>query len=437
MESKEGPLLTVRPIDCGPGSDIPSRDVVCRPSVPAGPTAKAVATATVRARDVSAERTGLARVSRVDWNNGYPSHLCFVLEKAAKLIKSPIGHTWTLSARGRCPRANAFEILNSNGSVGAFRLFHNSFGNTVVYVALIAGLSARDGAELPRRRPTFLPLEIAASMRKDSSNLLDHLAGIAIPVGIVCDVDNSQIDTNSVDRRNLRRFFNTASHSDIEFAALHLKVDLAFSVDQHLSLILTADEGNLDAAINGPDRDGVVVAETKYAVIERLCRCWSESVLMLLVSFVTGRNLADGQNDKLCGKSCSFPNGMVNEMVDRVTCEGTVFPCGPADLVAGGVSRPQRFQQRFLLLFCWQKLNGSNNLHVTHVSIPIDANATYTTDFLHRLKAVVSVGMRRDHDLGNIPTLETFHYWLSQAEKTVTHHKSEEMTPDENEENDG
>jgi len=228
-----------------------------------------------------------------DWN---ASQLGLVLEEAAELIKSPVRKSWTLSARGRCPRANVLEILKRNRPVGAFRLFHDGFGDAVVDVALVAGLSARDGAELPRSRSALLALEIASPMGEDASNLLDHLAGVAIPVGVICNVDNAQVDADGVDDLDGWGLIDVAGNDDVEVSTSRLEIDLALATDEHLTLILPANKGNPDAAIDRPDGDGVIVADAKDAVVEGLGSCLPEGVLVLLVAPVAGRDLPDAES---------------------------------------------------------------------------------------------------------------------------------------------
>jgi len=68
-----GLTVPVRPVDVGPGADIPRRDVVSSPSVAAFHTDEHVATATVRPRDVPAERahlTGVPGIDENDWHSG-------------------------------------------------------------------------------------------------------------------------------------------------------------------------------------------------------------------------------------------------------------------------------------------------------------------------------------------------------------------------------
>lgn len=366
-------MQTVRPIDCDPGSDIPSRDVVCWPSVPADRTAKAVSGATIRARDVSAERTLLARVSRIDEDDWDASQLRLVFDKGPELCESPVRHTCSLSASGRCPRTNTLEVLKSDRPSGALRLLHDVLRDAMVGVALEAGLSARDGAKLALGSSGLFSLEVAPAMGEDAPDFFDRLASMAVPVAVVSDVDDTHVDAEVVDGLDLRGLLDVAGDGDKEVAPLYLKVDLAFARDQHLSLVIAADEGDLDAPVQRPNGDDVVFAEAKNAIIEGLGGMWAKGVPVLLVAPVAGGDLGDALDDDLRSKTCRFADVAVSNFVDRKPREDLLLPGHLTDLAASGVGRSQRFQQGTPLLFSGQKLDGSDQFHNCHDNMALDS----------------------------------------------------------------
>jgi len=362
-------MFTVRPIDCGPGSDIPSRNKVCKTSVSAGSTAEAVATTTIRAGDMPAEWACLARVSRIDENNRDSSPLCLVLDKGLELVETPIGQSWSLSARGRYPRADILEVFKSNRSVGAFRLVHNGFRNAVVDIALVAGLAARNGAELPGCGSCLLSLEVASAVRKGSSDLFDLFTGEALPVRIVGNVNNAHIDADCIDWFDAWGLVNVTGHDNVEFTTLELKVNLTFAPDQHLALILTADKGDLDATINRPDRDDVIVADSEDSAIEWLSSQWSEGMFLLAFSLIAGRDLSNTEGDELGRKPGFLSDLVVNQVVNRVSRKCFLVPSALADLATGGVSSLQRLQQEVPLFLCGQEFDWGYEFHVTHATM--------------------------------------------------------------------
>jgi len=104
---------TVWPIDCGPGTDVPRRDDVGRPSVPARLTTKPVPRRPVLPRTMPALRTGLARVRGIDGNHGNPSQQRLVLDECALLMKGPAVQSCSLSAAGRYPVTDSLEVFQA------------------------------------------------------------------------------------------------------------------------------------------------------------------------------------------------------------------------------------------------------------------------------------------------------------------------------------
>lgn len=126
------PQGPTKPHDVGSGTDVLRRDVVCRPSVAAAPTAKSVTVPAVCTGNVSATRTRLARMSWVYQDYRNTDQFCFILNKTAKLKKSPIVQSCSLLAFGRYPRANSRKVFEDNRSSGAFCLLHNLFRDSVI-----------------------------------------------------------------------------------------------------------------------------------------------------------------------------------------------------------------------------------------------------------------------------------------------------------------
>lgn len=262
------PWLPHKPHDVGSGADILRRDVVCGPSVATLPTAKSVASSAVCARSVSATRTPLACMSRIYKDHRDAAPFCLIFNKTAKLKESPIGQSCSLSAFGRYPGADTRKVFEYNCSSGAFCLLHDSFGDTVVYIMLVPGLTARDSTKFSLRSLGFLALQISPTVGENLPNLLCLLSRKTFTVGVIGDVDNAQIHTKGVNSCNLLRLRNITGYGDIEVFALHLQIDLALAMSEQGSLVVSADKGDFLPTIDSPDRDCRVIDKSEYPGIK-------------------------------------------------------------------------------------------------------------------------------------------------------------------------
>ena len=375
-------MLSVWPVDNCPGSDVQSRDVVCRPSVAAGSTTELVPVSTIRAFEVPAERAPLARVSRVDENHGNSYQRGLVINKSPELEKSPVGFSCLLvlplayrslvplSASGRYP-GHVLEVFKSDCPSGAFRLLNERLGNAVVCIALKPGLTARDLAQLPLCRPGAFLLKITAAVGVLAAVLFDLETAEGFAIAVEGDVHDPEIYSENIDRLHGSGFGDITRRDDVELAPLHLKIDLALSMGEELSLVIAADERDLDAAIDRPDGDHIVVAHPEDTVVEWLRGVGSECVLVLLVPLVARGDLGDAEKNNLRRQTRASANFVVDRFLDRSFSKDLVLPGVGADLATGGVGRSQRFQQGRLLLPGWLELYGSNQLH-THENITDD-----------------------------------------------------------------
>ena len=365
----EEQLSTVWPVDNGPGSDVQSRDVVCWPSVAADLTAERTPLGTVAARDVAANGARLAGVGGINVEHGHTITACLVPNEGPELEETPVVQSCSLSASGRYPRANAREILKGNRSLGAFRLLHELLGDAVVHVLLEASLAPGDLAELATGCPRPLALKVPAAMGVAAATPLYVLAREGLAIAVNRDVDDAQVDPEHVGRGDGGGLGNVACRDDVEIAPLHLEIDLALPMGEELPLVFAADERNLDATVNRPDGDHIVGAHPEDAVVEGLCGVQPKAVVPLLVPLVARRDLGDTLDDDLGGEPARLPDVLVHSPMDIEAFEDAVLPGVCADLVAGGVSRPQRLQQGRLLLQGRQELDGGYQLHVTHVTM--------------------------------------------------------------------
>jgi len=340
--------------------------------VAANLAAKRAPLRTIAARNVAARGARLAGVGGVNVEHRHTVTTRLVRNEGPELEETPVMQSCPLSALGRYPRTNAREILKGNRSLGAFRLLHELLGDAVVGILLKSSLLAGNRVELPTGCSRPLALKVPAAMSVTTAASLNVIAREWLSIRIDRQVHDAKIDTKNVSGLDRNGFGNITSRSDEEIATLHLKIDFALPVDKELSLVLAANKRNLDTTINRPDGDGVVVAHPEDASVEGLGGQWAEAVVSLLIPLVAGCNLGNALDDDLGREPARLARAPVSGSMDVEAFENAVLPGVSADLVAGGVSHPQRLQQRRLLLRGRLELDGSDQLHVSYVTADRD-----------------------------------------------------------------
>jgi len=229
--------MPVRPVDYGPGADVPCRDVVGRPSVPARDARKPIPCRPVRLGAVPAFGTGLARVRRVDGHQQHPSKRCLVLEEGTLLEEGPAMQTCSLSASGRYPVANTLEILQGNAAAGAFCLLHESLADPMVDVSPETSLSSGNLPELPLRRPGPSSLQVASAVGVGTPDAVDIVARVDLSITVGGEVDDTQVHTEEVVRLDHGALSDLAGNDEQPLAGPgEDEVDLADARLQHLPL---------------------------------------------------------------------------------------------------------------------------------------------------------------------------------------------------------
>jgi hypothetical protein len=354
----------VWPVDEGPDTDVPCRDMVCSSSVAAGHAGEPVPVGTVCLLGVPTLRALLTRMPRVDEQDRHAEKPCLVRYEATKLEEGPVGKSCPLSAPGRYPVSDALEVFEGDSSTGALRLLHERLRDAVVDVLLVPGLTTRDATQLASCSPGSLALQVAASMREATSLVFDVRAAECLSVAINGEVDHAEVDAEEVIDSIFCWLLDLAGGHQEPSLPSPDEVRLSLPVCKQLSLSRAADEGNLDAAFNGPDRDRPVVAEPQESIVVGLGGEAAEGSACLPVAcFVGIGDLGDATNNNLGGETESVSKVSVDESVDVELLLDSVFVSHPACVVAGLVGSCKRLGEEVGLLFIRQELELGNQSH--------------------------------------------------------------------------
>jgi len=294
------PKETVWPIDCGPGTDIPRRDGVGRPSVPARLATKPVPRRPILLRNMATLGTSLARVRRIDGNHGNSSQQRLVFDELALLMERPAMQSCSLSATGRYPVTDALEVFQGDAAPGALRLVHECLADLVVDVSPETSLSTGNLSEFSLGSLGALLLEVSVTVGVSPSYLFNGVSRVGAAIGVCGEVHDPEIDTQEVSRVCL----GTLSHlaRDGEKPLAHLctdEIDFSDTRFEHLTLPLAAFERHLDAAVERPDGD-VGFAPRQNSRIVGLCPMATELAGLGSSSHgMGGGNLGDAPHGRL------------------------------------------------------------------------------------------------------------------------------------------
>src|SRR5262249_27229385 len=144
-------------------------------------------------------RTGLAGIRRVDELDHDPRQPRLVHDEGGQLCERPTSEPIPgITASGRNPCTDAFEVLKGNAAPGALGGLDDLLGDDVVLMPAEAGFLAGDPLQLLARTLGSLALQASALEPVLAANLLDTGAGVYRAVAVGREVGDPQIHSQEV-----------------------------------------------------------------------------------------------------------------------------------------------------------------------------------------------------------------------------------------------
>ena len=348
--------------------------------------------------DSSAHAAPFRGVAWIDEHDGNASHARLVSDKGSKLRERPIVKLCPVLASGLNTRAYTLEFLKSHGCVQALRLANERLRNAMVCVFLKPGLFPGKLLETAFCRLRPLSLQARLAPGELGSYTLNIGPGVAGSITVKRQIHNAKIDAKHVFNANLFRVRHVTDASKIPLALNAHQIDLALTVGEQGALAFAADEGNLDAARERPDRNGVTAHKAKNPVIVRLGRVLSKTTLALPVELVGVGNLGNAADRGLGGKLEAFPAFRIGQLMQRELLKLGGFPSLCGKPIASLIATFKRLAKSLFLLSRWQQLDVCNQLHGSYIE-PFELNFKCKQlkkgrKFLPGLKAEVSFAQR-------------------------------------------
>lgn len=249
------------------------------------------------------------------------------------------------------PLANALEVFKGYRSIRVFGFKDKLFADSMIYVTLITGLLAAQFFEsslsgwrtdlLQDTSAVFIPLAV----------LLYSFTTVGLTIRVCCNIDDTEVNTNSVVNLLWCRLRNLTDSKQVEITFAIHQIGLALSRFQHLLLSLAANVRNLLATTYGPDTNELLFGSPpQNPVIKSDCPKWLESSLCLFVQLVGIRDFSDAPDYNLSRKAELLSDLRVVGFVDCILPEGLRFPRKLADGIASDVGLLKRLLKKFRLL---------------------------------------------------------------------------------------
>jgi len=290
----------------------------------------------------------IARVNNRDRNSGL---LGFVLDKGAKLAEAPIMQSVALLFSGLNRLADMRQIFERNTEAGAFSSGNDCFGNTVILVLLKPFLLAAHLAKTALCCSGAYALQCCSALRISLPVRFNRRAGVLVAEAIGGNVNHAQINPEYSAGRKQLRIVKVAHGGEIPLAAHQHQINLTLAMFKQFALVVAASIGNLVAPGHQPDRNSIVGAKAKDAVIVRLRGMFAESALRFLVNFVSIRNLCDAAHCDLSGYFKLGSKVVIAKFVKIVLPKNFSFPSLCGKPVASIVASLKRGEKQGFLIF--------------------------------------------------------------------------------------
>jgi hypothetical protein len=144
-------------------------------------------------------------------------------------------------------------------------------------------------------------LEISTSLREMDANLLDRCFSIGFAVAVGCN-DDAEVNAVYLGHCDQCGIIHVTPAGEILLAARIGQIDFTLSKGAQPPLMLSGDAGDLLPTGNRLDRDGLVVNETKDAIVIGLSTEASERAVRISVKLIGVSNLGDKSHNRLSRK---------------------------------------------------------------------------------------------------------------------------------------
>lgn len=296
-------------------------------------------------------------------DHGHACKGCFVRHILSELEESPIGMAWALLASGLNPLSDPGQIFETESRSGALRSVHEPFGDGMVGILLKPGLFPFEQLEPPPRRPGVMGLQSFPAFGVTLSLPLDCLSRMHRAIRVHRKIDDAEVHTQDVLDADGLRLQNITNHGKVEHALDVHQINLTLAKGEQGALPGATLVGNRHAALQSPDGQLRIGAQTKDPVVVGLCRVAFEATAGLAVELVGIGHFRNASHDHLGTQPKAFFAGMVGQPVQGKLPKRLCLPGLARQPGTGTVRGRQRLQKRLMLSIGRVELEISHKFH--------------------------------------------------------------------------
>jgi hypothetical protein len=132
------------------------------------------------------------------------------------LAECPVAVFVSMLFLNRYPASDSLQVLQGNPSAGAFRIFDDSFADTVIRVSLKSFLFSGDIPQMTFRTSRSGFLESGSMLVEFHSSGFDLIATVVDSVRGRCDVGDPEVNADDIHYRLHWWLLDLASHQQVE-----------------------------------------------------------------------------------------------------------------------------------------------------------------------------------------------------------------------------
>jgi len=265
---------------------------------------------------ISAFRAGSGSPSWVHSFDGDTRQDRFVFDKTPQLPKCPRMMASTLSLANRYPVPDTLQIFEGYQSSGVFGLRNQPLGDAMIGIGDESSLLPRELLEVSLRTRCTTPLEIPSQLEILATDLIDGLSTISFAVAIHDYIDDTEVDTESIDGFYLIGLWNIDHDAEIECALDEYKVRLSTEPIHTGFMIISHDDWDDNPAFECQDRYSIDALPRQYTLVIDHGPILLETRLVVLIPFIDLDDLGDGPDCHLCGEPEPFPDIVIDEFLE-------------------------------------------------------------------------------------------------------------------------
>ena len=269
--------------------------------------------------DVAALRAFAGRIARVHLDHAHPRECCLIEQEHLQLEKRPAMQNDPLPVPNDYPFADPGQVFDRDPASGALSRGDDLLCDDMIGVGGEPLFFARQFLQAAFRRGGSVLLELLPQAPLPETDSFHRRAAVEGSVRIGGDIRNAQVDAQELIHIEGNRLFDVARRYQVPAAPMEEQIRFALVDSEERQLPVSRRERNLEAAVQGSDRNGLFGdMPAQIAVVEGERTERLKDARDLLVQLVGVRHFRNTTNSDLRRNLESLPGVGVVCLVDPV-----------------------------------------------------------------------------------------------------------------------